>query len=58
MAGRPAELRQRELKQIIAAAIKIGVKEVRVKCVGGAEAIIPLVPDDEPPAADSGGVDL
>jgi hypothetical protein len=45
MSGRPAQIRQRELKQTIFAAQKAGAKEVRVKLPDGAEIIIPLVPD-------------
>jgi hypothetical protein len=41
------------LKQTIFAAQKAGAKEVRVKLPDGAEIIIPLIPDDEPPADDS-----
>jgi len=47
VSGRPAEARQRDLKQVIAAATKAGAKEVRVKLSGGAEVVIPLVPDDD-----------
>jgi hypothetical protein len=49
MSGRPAQIRQRELKQTIFTAQKAGAKEVRVKLPDGAEIIIPLVPADEPP---------
>jgi hypothetical protein len=48
VSGRPAEARQRDLKQVIVAATKAGAREVRVKLSGGAESVIPLVPDDEP----------
>jgi hypothetical protein len=37
------------LKQTIFAAQKAGAREVRVKLPDGAEIIIPLVPNDEPP---------
>ena len=59
MSGRPAQIRQRELKQTIFAAQKAGAKEVRVKLPDGAEIIIPLVPDDTPVESNgNGGVDL
>ena len=53
MSGRPAQIRQRELKQTIFAAQKAGAKEVRVKLPDGAEIIIPLVPADKPVAQDA-----
>jgi hypothetical protein len=50
MSGRPAELRQRDLKQTIRAAQKAGAKEVRVNLTNGAVIVIPLIiPDDEKP---------
>jgi len=49
-AGRPAEIRQHEWKRAIAAAKEAGAKEVRAKLSGGAEIVIPLVPDEAPSA--------
>jgi hypothetical protein len=57
MSGRPAFIRQRDLKQTIFAAIKAGAKQVRVKLSEGAEVIIPLI-DDEKPVADDGQINL
>ena len=52
MSGRPAEIRQRDLKQTIRAAQKAGAKEVRVNLTNGAVIVIPLIPsDDEKPIA-------
>jgi hypothetical protein len=53
MSGRPAQIRQRELKQTIFAAQKAGAREVRVKLPEGAEIIIPLAPADKPDAQDA-----
>jgi len=51
MSGRPAQIRQRDLKQAIFAAQKAGAKEVRVRLSDGAEVVIPLsTPDDKPVA--------
>jgi hypothetical protein len=47
MSGRPAFIRQRDLKQTIFAAIKAGAKQVRVKLSEGAEVIIPLIDDEK-----------
>jgi hypothetical protein len=47
MAGRPAQIRQRDLKQTIFAAMKAGAKEVRVRLSDGAEVVIPLSPTEE-----------
>src|SRR5262249_31649897 len=44
MSGRPAELRQRDLKQMIFAAQKAGAKEVRVHLTNGAVVVIPIPP--------------
>ena len=57
MSGRPAFIRQRDLKQTIFAAIKAGAKQVRVKLSESAEVIIPLI-DDEKPVADDGQINL
>jgi hypothetical protein len=51
MSGRPALIRQRDLKQTIFAAQKAGAKQVRVKLGDGAEIIIPLVDGDDAPLA-------
>jgi hypothetical protein len=51
MSGRPAVIRQRDLKQTIFAAIKAGAKQVRVKLGEGAEVIIPLIDGDDAPVA-------
>ena len=51
MAGRPAVIRQRDLKQAIIAAQKAGAKEVQVRIGGDAVVVIPLcTPDDKPVA--------
>ena len=47
MSGRPAKIRQRDLKQTIFAARKAGVKEIRVRLSDGAEVVIPLSTTDE-----------
>jgi hypothetical protein len=47
MSGRPAQIRQRDLKQTISAARKAGVKEIRVRLSDGAEIVIPLSTTDE-----------
>ena len=52
MAGRPAQIRQRDLKQTLFAARKVGAKEVRVRLNDGAEVIIPLVPSDDKAVVD------
>jgi hypothetical protein len=55
MAGRPARIRQRDLKQTLFAAMKVGAKEVRVRLSDGAEVVIPLsTPEDKPVAAEAG----
>jgi hypothetical protein len=51
MSGRPAQIRQRDLKQTIFAAQKAGAKEVRVNLSNGAVIVIPLVTDDDKPIA-------
>jgi hypothetical protein len=51
MSGRPAQIRQRDLKQTICAAQKAGAKEVRVNLTNGAVIVIPLVADNEKPTA-------
>jgi hypothetical protein len=45
MSGRPALVRTRDVKAVIKAARKEGVKQI-VVTVGQASVIIPLVPDD------------
>jgi hypothetical protein len=53
MAGRPAVIRQRDLKQTLIAAQKAGAKEVRVQLNDGVSVVIPLLtPDDKPVAPD------
>ena len=47
MSGRPAQIRQRDLKQMIFAAQKAGVKESRVRLSDGTEVVIPLSTTDE-----------
>jgi hypothetical protein len=47
MSGKPAQLRQRDLKQTIFAAQKAGVKEIRIRLTDGAEVVIPLSTADE-----------
>jgi hypothetical protein len=51
MSGRPAQIRQRDLKQTIFAAMKAGAKEVRVRLSDGAEVVIPLSTSDDKPVA-------
>jgi hypothetical protein len=59
MSGRPAQVRQRELKQAIIAAQKVGARQVQVNLPGGASIVIPLCPDDKPDEPEgSGGIDL
>ena len=48
VSGRPALLRQRDLKQALMAAKKAGAKELRVLLGGDISMVIPLVPDDTP----------
>ena len=52
MSGKPALIRSRDVKAIIQAARKAGVKEVTVK-VGAGSVVIPLYPDDKPVAEDA-----
>jgi hypothetical protein len=47
MSGRPALVRARDVKAVIKAARKEGVKQI-VVTVGQASVVIPLVPDDKP----------
>ena len=47
MSGRPALIRQRDLKQALAAAKKAGASEVRVQYSGGVSVVIPLRPADK-----------
>jgi hypothetical protein len=49
MSGKPAKIRQRDLKQALIAAQKAGARQVQVNPDGSI--VIPLVPDDDPPAA-------
>jgi hypothetical protein len=53
MSGRPAVIRQRDCKQIINAAKKAGARQVQVNLPGGTSIVIPLVPDDDKPVADT-----
>ena len=50
MSGRPANIRQRDLKQTLMAALKAGARQVQVNLPGGTSIVIPLVPDDDKPA--------
>ena len=47
VSGRPALIRQRDLKQALAAAKKAGASEVRVQYSGGVSVVIPLRPADK-----------
>ena len=59
MSGRPALLRQRDLKQALMAAKKAGAKELRVLLGANVSMVIPLAPDDTPVEPEGGGgVDL
>lgn len=58
MSGRPAQIRQRDLKQTLFAAMKAGAKEVRVELGDGATVVIPLVPSDDKPAAENEQITL
>ena len=53
MSGRPANIRQRDLKQTLMAALKAGARQVQVNLPGGTSIVIPLVPDDDKPAEDN-----
>jgi hypothetical protein len=54
MSNRPAQIRQRDLKQTLLAAQKAGAKEVRVELgEDGATIVIPLVPSDDKAVVDS-----
>jgi hypothetical protein len=50
MSGRPAVIRQRDLKQTLNAARKAGASQVKVK-FGEVEVTIPLIDGDEVPTA-------
>jgi hypothetical protein len=50
MSGRPAKIRQRDLKQALLAAQKAGLEQVKVDFGGGVSMTFPLVPDDDKPA--------
>jgi hypothetical protein len=52
MGGKPAKLRQRDLKQALIAARKAGAKELRVLLGDDVSMVIPLVPDDKPAETD------
>ena len=59
MSGRPALIRQRDLKQALIAAKKAGAKELRVHLGDDVAMVIPLAPDDRPvEPVGNGGVDL
>jgi hypothetical protein len=58
MSGRPALIRQRDLKQTIFAAQKAGVKEIRIRLSDGAEVVIPLSTTDEKPIAPNEEISL
>ena len=47
MSGRPANIRQRDLKQTLMAALKAGARQVQVNLPGGTSIVIPLLPDDD-----------
>jgi hypothetical protein len=49
MTGKPAKVRQRDMKQLLLAAQKAGAKEVRVDLENGTSVTIPLVSDDDVP---------
>jgi hypothetical protein len=53
MVGRPAKIRQRDLKQALMAAQKVGAKELRMHLGDGTSIVIPLVPDDDKPVANA-----
>jgi len=53
MSGRPAKLRQRDLKQALIAAQRAGAKELRVHLGDDVSMVIPLAPDDKPVAQDA-----
>jgi len=53
VSGRPANIRQRDLKQTLMAALKAGARQVQVNLPGGTSIVIPLVPDDDKPAEDN-----
>ena len=57
MSGKPAKIRQRDLKQALIAARRAGAKELRLHLGDDVSMVIPLVPDDKPPES-NGGVDL
>jgi len=53
MSGKPAAITQAEVKRVIRAAKREGVRQVEVRTRGGASVIIPLCePDQKPIAAD------
>ena len=54
MSGRPALIRERELNKALHAALKVGVKQVKVDLGGGVSITIPLPTDDDEPIADAG----
>ena len=54
MSGRPALLRQRDLKQALMAAKKVGAKELRVLLGANVSMVIPIPPsNDECPEAEN-----
>jgi hypothetical protein len=42
VSGRPADIRQRELKQAMIAAQKVGARQIQVNLPGGTSIVIPL----------------
>jgi hypothetical protein len=53
MAGKPAQVRARDLNGAICAAQKAGAKEIRVRLPDGTEFVIPLGESEKPAASES-----
>ena len=49
MSGRPADVRERELKKVANVACKMGAKQIQVNLPSGTSIVIALVPDDDKP---------
>ena len=49
MSGRPADVRERELKKVANVARKMGAKQIQVNLPSGTSIVIALVPDDDKP---------
>jgi hypothetical protein len=60
MSGKPALIRQRDLKQALMAARKAGAKELRLHLGDDVSMVIPLGPDDTSiePTKPGEGIDL